>query len=414
MGQLLIMKYKVALIADNHFLFTPEGNVYVNGTYTKQYLSRFTSNFDSLIVIARGRQVEHSDDLSKYRESGGSNVCFRFVDDFQGVQSYLFNRRRISKQIQKGIADVDAIFVRMPCILTTLSLKLANKAKMPVCIDVGADPETIYLGSNKTIFRKLLSRYLMNVCKRSCLQANGVSYVTHSILQNKYPCKAILEGESTRFFTASISNVDISRGFYYRRSYHNDYDLVKLLHISNNIPINSSKGHQESLFVLKRLQEKGCNAKLTFLGDGEGITELKELASELGVLNSVDFKGRVADRVEYRNYLLGNDIFLFPSHSEGLPRVILEAMATGMACVSSNVDGIPEILDADDIFNYSDIEGMSNRIIQLLSDSNELNKVSLRNYVTAQNYSYEKIKINVDNYFGKLKALIDNRKRSNP
>lgn len=407
MGQLLNMKYKVALIADNHFLFTPEGNVYVNGTYTKQYLSRFTSNFDSLIVIARGRQVEPSDDLSKYRESGGRNVSFRFVDDFQGVQSYLFNRRRITKQIKKGIADVDAIFVRMPCILTTLSLKLANKAKMPVCIDVGADPETIYLGSNKTLFRKLLSRYLMNVCKRSCLQANGVSYVTRSILQNKYPCKAILEGESTRFFTASISNVDISCDFYCKRNYHNEYDFVKLLHISNIIPINSSKGHQESLLVLKKIQDKGYNAKLTFLGDGEGITELKVLASELGVLNSVEFKGRVADRIEYRNYLLGNDIFLFPSHSEGLPRVILEAMATGMACVSSNVDGIPEILSEEDIFDFSDIEGMANRIIELFSNENEIQRASDRNLVVSQRFSNEILKEVISIYYSKVKNLID-------
>lgn len=401
------MAYTIALIADNHFIINDD-KVYVNGTYTKQYLSRFTSNFDNVIVIARGRNSLPTDDFNNLRESGGDRVAFHFIDDFLGVKSYVYNRKLIKSQIKSGIINVDAVIVRMPCILTTLSLDIANQLQIPFMIDVGADPETIYVGTEKNIFIQLLSKYLRNVCKRSCKRANGVSYVTKRILQDKYPCKAIMEGESVNYFTASISNVDINDDFFNSRSY-STLDEIRLIHVSNNISENSSKGHQEAIQVLELIKKKGYRATLTFLGDGNGVNELKELASKLGVLDSIIFKGRIVERNAYRDCLKSNDFFIFPSHSEGLPRVLIEAMATGMVCISSNVDGIPELLDANDIFEYSDINGMSERIISLFNDKGVLNTVSYRNHEKAKEYSYDSLKCEIDSYFAKVRALIDFR-----
>lgn len=397
----------VALIADNHFIYTKDGGVYVNGTYTKQYLSRFTSNFDKVIVIARGRQQDFSDDLMKLRESGGDGVTFEFLDDFKGISEYIRKKRNIRKQINNVLNNVDAIFVRMPCILTTVALSSAQKKNIPIMIDIGADPETIYEGVSNKFITFLLSKYLKYVCKQSCLKANGVSYVTQKILQNKYPCTALVKGVSTNYFTASISNVDISHDFFYEdREYMNLYNNVKLLHISNNIPQKSGKGHIEALEVLGNLRKQGIKAELTFLGDGEGVSYLKEFAKQLGVLEYVSFIGRVADRHDYRNYMLNADIFIFPSHSEGLPRVLLEAMATGLVCVTSNVDGIPEIIDANDIFAYDDIKGMASRIIHIINDVEQANQISKRNLEISKRYSHENMKFIYNEYYGKVRRLI--------
>ncbi len=401
------MEYTIALIADNHFIYTDDGMVYVNGTYSKQYLTRFTSNFDKVIIIARGRKANSNDDLKKLRETGGERVSFCFLEDFQGIIGFIKKRKSIQRQIIRQFENVDAVIVRMPCVLTTISLFCAKVKNIPVLIDVGADPETIYEGAANKFVTLALSKYLRNVCRKSCMEANGVSYVTSHILQEKYPCKAIKAGESTLYFTASISNVDISSDFYIQRTIDTKKDNVKLLHISNNIPNKSSKGHQESIMVLSSLIKKGFHAKLTFLGHGDGIDELKLLAAQQGVSDAVEFEGRVADRNTYRSIILENDIFIFPSHSEGLPRVLLEAMATGMVCVSSNVDGIPEILNSEDIFDYSNIEGMCNRIIELISNLEEMKRVSLRNYQTATKFSYDKLKIVIDDYYNKVRQLID-------
>lgn len=405
------MGYKIAIIADNHFVYSDDGKVYVNGTYTQQYLARFTSNFDSIVVIARGRKTYGIDEIKKLRESGGDRVSFCFLDDFQGITGFLKSRNSIREQLYKQLEFVDAIIVRMPCVLTTISLTCAKNRNIPILIDVGADPETIYEGAANKIVTFALSKYLKFICKKSCMNANGVSYVTKQILQSKYPCMAIKNGETKEYFTASISNVDISQDFYHKRVIDSNSELIKLVHVSNNIPSNSSKGHQEAINILSSLIKKGYNAKLTFLGDGDGIVELKQQAKQQGVIDTVEFKGRVADRNTYRSILLENDIFVFPSHSEGLPRVLLEAMATGMVCVSSNVDGIPEILESNDIFDYSNIEGMTNRIIELVNNPEEMQRISSRNYQIAENYSIDKLRIIIDNYYSKVRQLIDDKRK---
>ena len=402
------MKHRVALIADNHFIYSLDGKVYVNGTYTKQYLSRFTSNFDDVVVIGRGREKFEEDNIAKLRESGGDNVSFCFLKDFYGIVGYLQNKSSIRKKIEEQLKSVDAIIIRMPCILTTVALSCAKKCNIPVLIDVGADPETIYEGAANKIVTSFLSMYLKHVCKKSCLSANGVSYVTRNILQKKYPCRALIKGESDYYFTASISNVDISQDFYFKERLYKKLDpVIRLIHISNIIPQKSAKGHPEAIEVLSLLRKKGINAELTFLGDGEGIKQLEDYARELNVLQFVKFVGRIADRETYRNYMINSDIFLFPSHSEGLPRVVLEAMATGLVCVTSNVDGIPEIIDEDDVFDYSDIQGMANRIMVLKDDIDLLNRISKNNLEISMQYSHNIMKNTYDAYYLKVRRLMD-------
>lgn len=405
------MSYKVALIADNHF-FECENAVYVNGTYTKQYLKRFTSNFDELLVIARVKTAT-KDEVKNLRESGGDNVEFCSLPDFYGVGSYVKQKKHLKKMMLEGLKDVDAIFVRMPCILTTLAFECARLKHIPIMIDVGADPDSIYRSAKTTLFELAISKYMMNVCKKNCMTANGVSYVTKNVLQKKYPCRAIQLGETTEYFTASISNADISCNFY---DESRDYSRlseknVKLLHISNNICANSGKGHTECIEVLKELVNKGINATITFVGGGDGVDEIESLAEKYGLKDRLQFTGRIANRDTYKEIIMRHDIFLFPSHSEGLPRVLLETMATGMVCISSNVDGIPEILDSKDIFSYSDYRGMSDRIVKLLKDKKEMSDISNRNYFISKEFLNDELKKKVDVYYEKVKKLINAKRK---
>lgn len=398
--------YRVALIADNHFVRS-NGKYYVNGTYTEQYLKRFTSNFDTVLVIARCRKATSEEEVENLRLSGGEGVKFLELDDFYGTKQYIVKRRAIKEKINDAFSEIDAVFVRMPCILTTLAIACCKNKELPYMLDVGADPDTIYRSARPSIFEILLSKYMKNVCEKACLEANGVSYVTKDILQRKYPCRAMIAGESVNAFTESISNADISAEFYGNsRDYSKLVEPLRILHISNNISANSGKGHLECIEVLKELKNRNIEAKITFVGGGDN-SEIVKLAKEYGLDERISFTGRIADRNDYRKVILEHDIFLFPSHSEGLPRVLLEVMATGMVCVSSNVDGIPEILESRDIYRYDDIDGMSNRIEQLLSDRNIINSIRDRNFFVAKQYSDEMLRQKYNRFYGKVRQLLD-------
>jgi glycosyltransferase involved in cell wall biosynthesis len=80
-------------------------------------------------------------------------------------------------------------------------------------------------------------------------------------------------------------------------------------------------------------------AVLALVGEGELDAELRALAAELGLAESVRF---VAPREGLAPAYADADVFCLSSRWEGLPYVVLEAMSFGLPVVSTRVDGIPE------------------------------------------------------------------------
>ena len=108
--------------------------------------------------------------------------------------------------------------------------------------------------------------------------------------------------------------------------------------------LSSEKGHADLLRASKILS--GMNgvspSRIVIVGDGPERGALTRLATELGVEKLVSFAGFQRDPKPY--YALAN-IVAVPSHSEGSPNVVLEAMAAGLPMVACRVGGVPEILE---------------------------------------------------------------------
>jgi glycosyltransferase involved in cell wall biosynthesis len=81
---------------------------------------------------------------------------------------------------------------------------------------------------------------------------------------------------------------------------------------------------------------------LLVVGDGPLSEELRALARELEIEGSVSWLGFQADPV---NWLQAMDVFAFPSRLEGVPNAVLEAMATGLPIVATNIGGVVDLLE---------------------------------------------------------------------
>jgi glycosyltransferase involved in cell wall biosynthesis len=97
---------------------------------------------------------------------------------------------------------------------------------------------------------------------------------------------------------------------------------------------------------------RGIDVRLSLAGDGPERQPLERLARDLGVGSRVEFLGAVA-HTEIDRLLEQTDVFCLPSFAEGVPIVLMEAMAMGIPVVASNVMGIPELIE----------DGVSGRLV---------------------------------------------------
>jgi len=107
--------------------------------------------------------------------------------------------------------------------------------------------------------------------------------------------------------------------------------------------IEKFKGIYVLLDAFKIVNMKNSKTFLILVGTGEDIENAKLYAKKLNISSSILFTGFFYGDI--RNILTNFDIFLFPSFWEGLPYSILEAMSLGKIIITTNVGGIPEIIN---------------------------------------------------------------------
>jgi len=104
------------------------------------------------------------------------------------------------------------------------------------------------------------------------------------------------------------------------------------------------KGVDRIIEILPEMRRQINEANLVIVGDGPELGNLQRLARGLGVNGAVSFVGRVPhEEVPY--YLRAADVFVLYSGYEGLPHIVLEAMATGVPVILSNKGGNQEVVE---------------------------------------------------------------------
>lgn len=107
-------------------------------------------------------------------------------------------------------------------------------------------------------------------------------------------------------------------------------DPVRLLTVCRLI---KRKGLQDIIPAIRTIEKQaGVKVRWTIAGDGPYLEELKRLSREDGINRCIDFVGHV-ERAKLPNLYREADIFVFPSHREGMPNAVLEAMASGLPII---------------------------------------------------------------------------------
>ena len=217
-------------------------------------------------------------------------------------------------------------------------------------------------------------------------QSDAVTAVSESLKEDTY-----------QFFDIK-KNIEVIPNFIDPTLYHFAEDIelraqfaekdeVIITHISN---FRKVKRVEDVIRIFEGIQQQ-LSAKLLMVGDGPELHQVKNLAKELGIFDKVFFLGK-SKRIEQITSI--SDVFLLPSETESFGLVALEAMASGVAVVSSNVGGLPEV-NKDGVTGFlnevGDIEGMIASVLTILKDKDTLARFKTNALVHSQNFELNKI-----------------------
>lgn len=132
--------------------------------------------------------------------------------------------------------------------------------------------------------------------------------------------------------------------------------------------LSKEKAQVDLILAFQHLRGTNSAYKLVIVGDGPERANLEGVTRGAGLENRIVFTGQISDVQPF--YAIA-DVFVLPSHSEGSPNVLLEAMAAEVPVVATAVGGIPEIVEDETsalLTPPNDPPAMANAIDRLLND----------------------------------------------
>lgn len=173
-------------------------------------------------------------------------------------------------------------------------------------------------------------------------------------------------------------------------AYEKEYDRSQILQefgvstdqivITTVANLRQIKGHiylLEALHLLKSVHEQ---ITVLLVGDGEAEQELKEYIKSSGLQTDVRFLGR---RTDVPAILAASDVFVLPSLSEGLPNSVMEAMASGLPVVATDVGGVRELVTDNEngfVVEARDAQGLARGMERLILDKNLRETMGKKNF----------------------------------
>lgn len=371
------------LLAADEYCSYYNGHYYVSETGLT-HIKRYLQAFDKVTVAFRTQLIGKENELGKYHHKiSDERVDFIYIPFFQGPKQFFRKYFAVRRALKNGIKDCDFAILRLPSTTAFAALQIINERKIPYATEIVFDCYDAVVSSESSI-NKIIWKKLHKMQVKACNEAMGVSCVTAHYLQQRYfPIRK-------KAITSHYSSIELSPEFYMSEREFPSKKVFTLVHVANQVQFNSRKGHNELIEVIASLNKNGKRAEIVFIGEDydDGIRLLKEYAEKNGVGKDVHFTGFLSLK-ELRKELEKADIAVLPTRAEGLPRVVIEAMALGLPCITSPVSGNPELINADFLIGYDDVSGMANACERLITSKEIYEKESRENFARSKEYSTE-------------------------
>lgn len=330
------------------------------GLFNKDNILKYTNvdNKNNIIIYTRQenlmyKNIQKFDLLPSDIKTNPSEVYNSPIDMFK-------KSKEIKKEIKNILKNIDICIIRLPSVLGFLVFYEAKKENIPIFIEMVACPwDSLWNYGNikGNLFAPIMYFLTKNIIKKS----KYVQYVSEEFLQERYPTKGLSIGCSDVVITDINEEILNKRIEKINKKVDNKYifGIVGSLNVAY-------KGHEVSIKALSLLKDK-IDFELHFLGAGNKEKWIK-LAKKYNIEKNIVFDGTLPSGEAVFNWLDNLDIHLMMSKTEGLPRILVEAMSRASISIGSNVGGIPELIDGNCIVEKNDYKGLANKIEEIIKN----------------------------------------------
>lgn len=327
------------LIFTNIFPSAENPNV---GFYVYEQVQRLRAVYDIKIMMAKPSGGNKKKDNSK-----ASVKVFEGIEIFEPQYVSLpkigvfFNGYSYYRAIEK---IVELIYKEFPFVLIIAywtypdgyaAVKIAKKFQVPVILRPRGSDINVY--ADNPVLRFLLKRPLKKAYKIIPVS----NHLKERVLRlgiNQHKICSILNGINAKDFFVMDKNKC-------RQNLDLPLDHKLVLFVGNFIAIKGIEYFIEAIRVLDQPSQQ--NLSFIFLGSGPLADKLQKIARELKFI-SIRIIGDIAHN-QLRVWMNASDLLCLPSLHEGCPNVVIESLACGLPVVASNVGGIPELINNDEL-----------------------------------------------------------------
>jgi colanic acid/amylovoran biosynthesis glycosyltransferase len=175
--------------------------------------------------------------------------------------------------------------------------------------------------------------------------------------------------------------IDLSK-FSFSTTRYNDLSRIRFLSVNRLV---EKKGTEYSIKAFARIAKKYPNLEYSIVGDGPLKNELLNLIEKLNVKNNISILGwlqqhDIQDLMDRFTILLAPSITDRDGEKEGIPVVLMEAMAKGLAVISTYHSGIPELINDNEtgfLVKEKDVDGLANKMEYFILNPDKIEKFAI-------------------------------------
>ncbi len=199
----------------------------------------------------------------------------------------------------------------------------------------------------------------------------------------------------------------------------NPSNLSKPTEVIKVVTAGTLNTRKNQIMIIKSIESSSKNYKLEILGEGHLKNDLLNAINEKGLEDQIFLLGRVNN---VNDYLIQNHCFVLSSFTEGFPNALMEAMASGLPCISTNcLSGPLELLHENKdieighgeffkakygiLINNDDDEALKKALDYLSDNPRERERYSRLSLERSNDYVLKKIYLNFNEFLNKKYTL---------